>query len=341
MRVNQKLRAVIIGCGQIAGGFDERSGSGDIFTHAKAYKSQPLTELAAVSDINEQRAREFSAIWGNPKVYSDIDEMLAEESPDIVSICSPDNTHADMLEKCLKNNNIKAVWSEKPLATDINRAETIVSAYKEKGILLIVNYQRRWQPQMQLIKDSIQKCDLGDIQKVVGFYSKGICHNGSHAIDLLLYWFGLPTKFRVFGSHVDFTDDDPTADASLQFNKFPAYLIGFDERAHTLFEIQIIGTLGRVDIKSSGRNVKWYRVQPDPQFAGYQELHLQDEWIQKNSDQTMAKVLQEIIEAIHGEREVRSTGESALATLKTCKEIAELAIKQGQGHNINCLQRMI
>ncbi len=323
--VSRRLRAAIIGCGQIAGGYDEQTGPEEVRTHAKVYQLQPATELVAVADQDGQRAREFSARWGNPAAYSDIAKMLAAEHPDIVSICTPDSTHAAVLEMCLDCPTIRAVWCEKPLTTDVGAAEAIVSACAQRGIVLAVNYQRRWQPQMERIKNALKRGDLGDVQKVVVYYSKGICHNGSHAVDLLLDWFGLPNTLQVHGSLVDFVADDPTVDARLQFGDIPVYLIGVDERAYSLFEIQILGTVGRVDVKSSGREVKWYRVQPDPQFAGYRVLHLQDTWTQTGAERAMAFALQEIVESIFTRQSVRSNGESALATLRVCHQLAAQA----------------
>ena len=320
------LRSAIIGCGQIAGGYDERGEPDEaVRTHAKAYQFQPATELVAVADQDNGRAREFSARWGNPAVYTDAAQMLAAVGPDMVSICTPDDTHAALLELCLDCPSIRAVWCEKPLTTEVDRAETIVLDYAQRGPLLVVNYQRRWDPQMQRIKSALQRGELGNIQKVVVYYTKGICHNGSHAADLLLDWFGPPGVMQVLGSHLDFVADDPTVDARLQFGDIPVYLIGVDERAYSLFEMQILGTLGRVDVKSSGREVKWYRVQPDAQCAGYQALYLQDRWTQTEGGRAMAFALQEIVESIFTRQSVRSNGDSALATLRACRELAAQA----------------
>ena len=319
------LRAAIIGCGQIAGGYDRETAPDAVYTHAKAYRLQSGTSLVAVADLDAGRAREFSAQWGNPVAYTDVSRMLAAESPDIVSICTPDDTHAAVLELCLDCPSLKAVWCEKPLTTDIVKAEQIVSAYSKRGIVLAVNYQRRWQPQMLRIKNALQRRDLGEVQKAVVYYSKGICHNGSHAIDLLLDWFGPPGSFQVRGSHVDFAADDPTVDALLQFGDIPVYLIGVDERAYSLFEIQILGTLGRVNVRSSGREVEWYRVQADAQFGDHRALCLQDNWIKTDPERAMAHVLQDMIKAVVTGQSVLSNGESALATLRVCCRLAAQA----------------
>ena len=319
------LRSAIIGCGQIAGGYDEHAGPDEVRTHAKAYQLQLATELVAVADQDGRRAREFSARWGNPAVYTDAAQMLATVGPDIVSICTPDDTHAALLELCLGCPSIKAVWCEKPLTAEVGRAEAIVSAYAQRGLVLAVNYQRRWDPQMQHIKSALQLGELGNIQKVVVYYTKGICHNGSHAVDLLLDWFGSPGEMQVLGSHVDFATEDPTVDARLLMGAVPVYLIGADAREYSIFEMHILGTLGRVNVKSSGRETEWFRRQPDPLLEGYQELSSQGIVYETETLRAMAHALQEIIQAIFTGQSVRSNGESALATLRVCCELAAQA----------------
>lgn len=318
--VNRKLRAAIIGCGQVAGGYDEEAGSETVNTHVKAYRLQPATELVAAADLDIRKARRFAAHWRVPEAYSDAEKMLADERPDIVSICTPDDTHSSMLEMCLDLGGIRAVWCEKPLATDVNKAKAIVHTYAQRGVVLAVNYTRRWDKELNRIKRAIQQKELGTIQKVVLYYTKGICHNGSHAVDLFLDWFGQLTEMQVFGSQVDFFPDDPTVDARLLFGDIPVYLLGVDEREYTLFEIHILGTLGRVNVKDRGR-VEWFQRQPDPEFKGYQKLSLCDNHCMPSDVQPMTVALGEIVHAAFSGAAVRSNGESALATLRVCRQL--------------------
>lgn len=324
-----KLKSAIIGCGQIAGGYDECVEDDQVRTHAKAYRQQSAVELAAVADRDHRRAKEFSAHWGVPKAYADAAKMLSDVEPDIVSICTPDDTHAEMLELCLECPSIKAVWCEKPLTTEAKNAEAIVSSYTRRGVVLAVNYWLRWDVEIQRIKSALQKSGLGKVQKVVVYYTKGICHNGSHAVDLLIDWFGEPDENKVFGGHIDFSADDPTVDVRLLMGGVPVYLIGADAREYSIFEIDILGTLGRVSVRVSGRETRWFRRQSDEVYKGYQVLRpsSQDNPFKLNPSSAMTKALKEIIEAISDGKSVRSNGHTALATLRVCSELAGQAKK--------------
>jgi hypothetical protein len=105
----------------------------------------------------------------------------------------------------------------------------------------------------------------------------------------------------------------------------PVYLIGADAREYSIFEIDILGTLGRVNIEVSGRETKWFRRQPDQVYKGCQVLRLSPQSnpsFKLDPSSAMAGALQEIIGAISTGKPVRSNGHTALATLRVCCELA-------------------
>ena len=322
------LRAAIIGCGQIAGRDDHPERGEEVRTHAKAYWLHPATRLVAVADKEARRAHEFGARWGDVSVYVDAIEMVASERPDLVSICTPDDTHAALLEMCVNGPDIRAVWCEKPLTTDVGKAAQLVSAYKKRGVLLAVNYQRRWNAEMERIKTAVRQKKLGTIQKAVVYYTKGICHNGSHAIDLLLDWFGPASEMQVLGSHSDFVIGDPTVDARLLLGEVPVYLIGVDGREYSLFEIQVLGTMGRVDVKNFGREIQWFFRSGDRFLDAGGELNSKGKVYETGASTAMFHALQEIVHAVLEGGAVRSTGETALEALRVCSELAAQAVRQ-------------
>ncbi len=319
------LRAAIIGCGFIAGREDRPTRAGGVRSHAKAYWMQPATKLVAVADRDPGRAREFSRRWGKVTAYADAACMLAEQAPDIVSVCTPNETHASVLGACVRCPSVKAIWCEKPLTTDVGKAEAIVAACRRKGIVLAVNYQRRWDIHMHRVKAALQRGTLGAVQKVVVYYSRGVCHNGSHAIDLLLDWFGPARDAKVFGHHEDFATDDPTVDARLVLGGVPVYLVGVDGREYSIFEMQLLGTRGRVNVKNFGRETEWLRRGLEAFPGGGGELSARGRVYRTRRPVAMAQALREIISAVRTGREVRSNGESALAALRICRELARRA----------------
>ncbi len=317
------LRTAIIGCGFIAGRCDRPGRSDGVRSHAQAYWQHPATRLVAVAERDLARAREFARKWRVPDVYRSSRAMLRAEHPDLVSICTPDETHLNILEECLECPSVRAVWCEKPLGTDVPTAERVVAAYRRRGIVLAVNYQRRWDRLIGRFKQALQEGKLGDLQKVVVYYGKGVLHNGSHAIDLLLDWLGAPQKLQVTGKTSDFVPTDPTVDALLMMGGVPVYLMGIDSRRYSVFEMEIFGTKGRVSLANFGRRLEWFPQEDatGPDQVG--ELRERPTIQRRGAPTAMRLALEEIIQALRTGGRVRSNGETALEALRVCSELAE------------------
>jgi len=93
------------------------------------------------------------------------------EGCEIISVCTPHETHLEIIEQIIDLPNLKAIYLEKPISDNLTDADTIVRLCREKNILLIVNHQR------QFINPKFT-------------FSRGILHTGTHAFDLIRKLFG-------------------------------------------------------------------------------------------------------------------------------------------------------
>lgn len=118
----------IIGCGMM----------GKI--HSKAYKELKGINVKAVASLSEQQSKECAEI-ASTKIAS-TDEILKDEEIKIVSICTPTDTHKDLVIEAAKNR--KHVFCEKPIALSIEDAEEMVKVCKENDVLLGVNHVVRF-----------------------------------------------------------------------------------------------------------------------------------------------------------------------------------------------------
>jgi predicted dehydrogenase len=317
-----KLTAAIVGCGQIAGGYDERSPDEHVLTHAKAYTRHPATQLVAVADIDAAKAERFARLWGVPKIFSNCRQMLEEVRPDLLSICTPDDDHAGRLEECL-SFPVRGVWCEKPIATDETAADRLVTAYEERGIPLAVNYMRRWDSALQRVGRAFR---AGGFQQAIVLYGKGLRHSGSHAVDLLMDWFGAVREVYALSAVTDFVPTDPTVSVWLKFeNGFEAYLIGRAERHYSLWEIDILGESSRIRITQAGARVETYSVRDDPVFKDYRELEPAPVISETDLFFDTYLALDNIVAAVLKGEALHSSGRTALETLKVCNHILRSA----------------
>ena len=124
-------RAAIIGLGRMGSTFDDeitRGGSLYLhYCHAPAYTHSQRVELVAGADIHDEQRSIFGERWGltDDHLYSDFEEMLDREKPDIVSICTTARVRPDIVQRVAKAG-VKAIWAEKPLAVSLSEADAIV-----------------------------------------------------------------------------------------------------------------------------------------------------------------------------------------------------------------------
>jgi predicted dehydrogenase len=321
MHGNAKLKAAIVGCGMIAGGYDEVESAGLVRTHALSYRLNQHTELVAVADVDADKAQKFASRWTVDSWYQDASSLLEEQTPDLVSICTPDHNHAQILNLCLNSESVQGVWCEKPLTTDLDLVKRLVSEFSEAGKSLIVNYPRSHLPSMKQLKVQLVTGQLGVIQKVVVYYTKGILHNGSHAIDLLVNWWGKPSKIRVLSSFVDFTEEDPTIDALLEFKTVPVYLMGLNDSCYSQFEIDVFGSSGRASITHGGRLLVMRSIDPVIGPGGNKYLSEVADETETESGRAVAMVLDALVQAIKSGA-LLNQGDQIVDVMEICDELA-------------------
>lgn len=269
------LRAAVIGCGAIgAGAHPDGQSHPDvgIGTHAAGYMACPDTELVAVADADWARADEAARRWGAAASFASADELLSTARPELVSLCTPDATHAELLELILGSPGVRGVLAEKPLADDAVAAATLTATATERGVALAVNYSRRFAPPIQEVARAVAGSELGDIQHVHGTYTKGLRHNGTHWLDLLRMLAGDPVAARGW-DRLREGGSDPTLDAELRLpGGAGARLVALDANRFTAFEFELTGTAGRVRLVSSGHRVERWVVGADERHPSYRVL---------------------------------------------------------------------
>lgn len=127
-----KLKTLVVGCGNMG------------ISHARAYYQ--LSEFAIVGLVSrkpESREKLSRELGGLP-TYADFDTALRESKPDVVSINTYPDTHADYVRKSL--NAGAHVFVEKPLALTVEEAEELVVLATEKNKKMVVGYILRVHP---------------------------------------------------------------------------------------------------------------------------------------------------------------------------------------------------
>lgn len=196
---NSNYRAGIIGLGFI-GGADQVSGDAigqnvsDLDgTHLDALKKNPRIDLAAGSSRDAGRRKRFTERTGL-SAYADWNELLDKEKLDIVSVATYAPVHAEITVACAEKG-ARVVYCEKPIATTVPDAERMAEACEKSKTLLVINHQRRYNPNYRRLRDRIASGGLGDLTSVNLQWGNGRLGNvGTHVIDALCMLTGRRVK---------------------------------------------------------------------------------------------------------------------------------------------------
>ncbi len=122
-------------------------------------------ELVAVCDLNAMRAkRALEYIGASVPVYTDFDELLRVERPDLVIVCTRDSTHDDRIVKAMDAG--ADVISEKPMTTKVDKIKRILNAEARTGKRLDISFNYRFAPTSAKLKELINSGVIGEVTSV-------------------------------------------------------------------------------------------------------------------------------------------------------------------------------
>jgi predicted dehydrogenase len=323
---NSIANVLIVGCGNIAGGFDaQRPADAPPLSHAGAYSAHGGFKLLACVEPNATQRMAFMQRWGVQHGFADMRAAGAAGLHfDVVSICSPTAVHhADALQALSLKPRL--VFCEKPLCESHALAFEMVQRCASQGVLLAVNHNRRWDLAVTQIRDEINSGAWGTLRSATGTYNKGVLNNGSHIVDLLRDLLG-PLQVLSAGRPVaDFWPNDPSIPALLCTAHGASVALNCGHAAdYALFELQLNLENGSLVMEDGGMRWRIRRAGPSLHFAGYQALG-EAQTVQGQYLQTMSRAVTNIYDAWATGAALASTGQSALETQLLCEEIRLLS----------------
>ncbi len=161
------MKIAILGCGFIAS------------THAKVLNEMGIL-LSLCIDKDIETAKNFAAAW-HVGSFSDDEDMVLDNSIDVVHICTPPNLHYETVKKCLEAG--KHVFCEKPLCFDNGQAEELALLAVSKNLVNAVGFNVRYHMACQKILNYVKSGELGRIYLIHGSYLQEF-----HAFPAPLDW---------------------------------------------------------------------------------------------------------------------------------------------------------
>jgi predicted dehydrogenase len=321
-----RLSVLVVGCGNIAGGFDRgRAASDWPYTHAGAYRRDGRFDLVACVEPDGSRRQTFMDDWSVAEGFASMAEVREREMAfDIISICSPTACHAADLAMAL-DMRPKAVFCEKPIASSLSESEGLVARYREARLPLAVGYTRRWDPEVNRLRAEIATGKWGVLRSATAIYNKGISNNGSHMLDLLHFLVGPLSVVCVGEAVADYLETDLSIPAWLvTSSSAPVHLACGHAADYTIFELQLVFSEGVLSMEEGGQFWRERHATDSDLFIGYRVLGA---GIRRTGGdhQAMTAAAANLYQAVVANEPLASTGDTALAALRLCNEIERSA----------------
>ncbi|HMO70282.1 MAG TPA: inositol 2-dehydrogenase, partial [Paracoccaceae bacterium] len=130
--------------------------------HARAVAGTPGAQLVAIADPVAAAAQAVSAAWGCD--IRTIDAIEAAADVDAVVICTPTDTHAELIERFVRAG--KAVFCEKPVDLSLSRVAACLKVVEAESGVLMVGFNRRFDPDFMAVKAAIDAGRVGRVEMV-------------------------------------------------------------------------------------------------------------------------------------------------------------------------------
>tara|TARA_B100000989_G_scaffold102274_1_gene74785 strand:- start:9637 stop:10650 length:1014 start_codon:yes stop_codon:yes gene_type:complete len=331
----KKIKSLVIGLGQSGFDLDLDPKRKIIWTHCKAINKHKNLDLCGAIDSDHSKGFHIKKKFKDKVLFSsNLEECLNEIKPEFISICTPTNTHLDLVKKLSKFKGIKYIFCEKPLGTNTKEAQEIISLCKESKIILATNYMRRWDKKYLWIKDKIESKSLGNLISINAYGTTAMYTSSSHLMDLILFYGGSAEKVSGYIQE-DFIrkvhgEEDPGANAFIKFsNGVTCHLIAKSKTPnHYMFEIDLIFQEGRIVIKNDGKYLKFYTFKKTD-FSGTGYLGLSEKKFNIKDNERMLDAITDIINCEFGESLPKSSGKNALDVHKLIRAINKSSLKNG------------
>lgn len=179
--------------------------SGEIF-HAPLLHAHPGFNLTHILERSSNRAtRRYPSVT----TVRSIDDILKDETIELVVVNTPHDTHYELASRVLEAGKHTIV--EKPFVVSSKEGEALIQIARERGLMLSVFQNRRWDGDFMTVQKVLQSGMLGPLAEFEAHYDRyrpevdhttwkegarpgsGILYNlGTHMIDQVLTLFGKP-----------------------------------------------------------------------------------------------------------------------------------------------------
>lgn len=315
-----RLRAAVVGLGQVGSRFDEEPRSA-IWSHAGAYLAQSeLFELVAGVDPNQDQRDRFARRCPAARVFPDVRTMLGETTPDVVSICTPGQGRAALVDEVFSAHTPRAIICEKPLEVTPEARAALVASCASRETHLFVDYTRRYEHVYRAAKAALDDGRVGSLVSLTVRAPNRLWTIGCHALDVMLYLAGREaTSIYVLPRPSLAEQGEPAADVLLGLGDAAGHLVTVGAKANLVFEVDVVGTDGVLAIEDNGTRATIQHFSSSSSFVGYRTLTAPSELARRPSDfSPFVALVREVAAVVNGDPGAHNSAPGNVALSTEC-----------------------
>ncbi|MEZ4866612.1 MAG: Gfo/Idh/MocA family oxidoreductase [Caldilineaceae bacterium] len=327
-------RAAIIGTGRIGNSYDDEvvmrqpptyyqnenrhTGLYVILpvNHAAAYQTTPGFALVAAANRSADKLRAFGERRGVKALYTDFRQLLRDEQPDVVSVCTQSPEKAAVTIAAAEAG-VKAIIVEKAFAASMAEADAMITACERNGVLLAVNHPYRFSPLVRQSKQLIEQGAIGELTAITVHAGGGMLHVGTHMFDLMRYWAG--DAVELYAQVPDYAPEQDLP--ALGIVRFVNGVSGFFDHTHRDQQsIEVRGKLGYITLSPMLGDGWLFQITPTQPAAVKrqypQRLTMQPLLAEPHTLSMTQRLLVELHDALTNGTPLISTGQDGAAALE-------------------------
>jgi predicted dehydrogenase len=257
---NKIYRVAIIGLGRMGSTIDDErpTGSPAVSIAAACHASQRL-EVVAGADIDPAKRDAFQARWGVAALYDDYLEMIRQEQPDLVAICTKGVLHAEMTV-AVAEANVPMIFCEKAIACSMQEADAVLAAVGSRNTPFNTGVLRRFNRSYHITRRMIADGEIGEPRAAVHYAASNLLHGHIHSLDTLSFLLGDPKIVSIWGELLprdvvienNRLDKDPNAIYQVLF----ANGVEATTAPAGTWEFEVIGSLGSIRVRNNGDSLQ-------------------------------------------------------------------------------------
>lgn len=153
------LKVAVVGCGLVS-----------VKKHIPSFlRLKNKVKITAVCDLDIKAAKKVSEKFGISGAYSDFYDMLEKEKPDIIDICTPPGTHAELSIKAMESG--AHIILEKPMALNVADCDIMLASSLKYNKKIYVMHNQIFNPAFSKGREMVLQGEIGDILGTQAFLS--------------------------------------------------------------------------------------------------------------------------------------------------------------------------